>query len=112
MREPDNGKLKLYDGTKPSPGAAITTQVLLAEILFNDPCGTVSDGVLTLTFEGETQALATSDVTWCRITDSDNVFVIDADVTDTSGSGAVKIDSIHLYEGGLVRVSTATISEP
>ena len=109
-----NGKCKFYSGTKPTSGASITDQVLLATIVLNDPCATITNNVLTFSFanNGETQCSASGQATWCRITNSADLFCIDMDVTDNNGSGTVKIDSTALYQGGTIRVQSGTFSEP
>ena len=108
------GKLKIYSGTKPTPGASITDQVLLATITFADPCGTISGNTLTFAFagSGEAQCAAGGTATWARFTSSADVFCADADVSDTNGNGVIKIDSVTLYQNGTVRVLNGVLLEP
>ena len=41
--------IKIYTGTRPAPGAAVTSQVLLVTLQFTHPCAqSVTGGVLTL----------------------------------------------------------------
>ena len=40
--------IKLYTGTRPASGGAITSQVLIAELVAGATLGSVSGGVLTL----------------------------------------------------------------
>lgn len=98
-------------GTKPSPGAAITDQVLLATTTFTDPCGTIANQVLTLTASGDVLAVAEGIITWCRMTDSADTFCVDMDVTINEGNGAVKIDSTQVYSGGTIRILSAALSD-
>ena len=80
------GKLRIYDGSQPAKGAAITTEVLLSEHLFTDPSfGAAAAGVLTAAAIADDTALATSTGTWLRVVDSDNTFVYDGTV-GTSGA--------------------------
>ena len=46
------GTLKFYNGDRPTTGAAITTQTLLATVTFADPCvaSGATGGVLTVSF--------------------------------------------------------------
>ncbi|MFZ4792413.1 MAG: hypothetical protein ACOYMW_16260 [Candidatus Competibacteraceae bacterium] len=108
-----SGKAKwlFYTGPKPVAGAAITTETLLATVLLTDPCGSVTDGALTLTSDGDVLAVADGVIAWSRFTDSADTYVMDADVTNTAGSGAIKIDNTQVYTGGTIRVVSATFTE-
>lgn len=84
------GLLRIYDSTgtgRPATGAAVTTQVLLAELTFTDPSApAASAGVLTMSaITQDSSANATGTATWFRIVDSNNVVVMDGNV-GTSGS--------------------------
>lgn len=85
--------------------------MLVATALFTDPCGTIANVVLTLTIAADVLAVAEGFITWCRITDSADIFCIDLDVSDNNGSGAVKIDNQQVYIGGTVRVLAASLSD-
>ncbi len=104
-------KWRFYTGPKPVAGAAITTETLLATVLLTDPCGSVTDGALTLTSDGDVLAVADVVIAWSRFTDSADTYVMDADVTNTAGSGAIKIDNTQVYTGGTIRVVSATFTE-
>jgi hypothetical protein len=81
------GLLRIYDGTRPATGAAITSQVLLAELTLSDPSApAASAGVLTLSaITQDSSANATGTATWFRIVDSNSNVVLDGNV-GTSGS--------------------------
>lgn len=110
----DQGKIKYYTGTKPAVGGAITDQILVGTSLFAYPCGSVANAVLTFSFanNGETQAVATGDITWARLTTSADVFVADVDVSNNAGTGVIKMDSTQIYNGGTLRVNSGVINEP
>lgn len=80
--------LRIYDGTRPATGAAITSQVLLAELTCNATFAPAASGG-TLTLNAITQdssANNTGTATWFRIVKSDGTsFVLDGNV-GTSGS--------------------------
>lgn len=79
-------KIKMYDGTRPATGAAITTQVLLATPLMSATSfPAASSGSMTANAVTTVQAVAASTLTWFRMTDSDDNFVCDGDIA-TSGS--------------------------
>ena len=80
--------LRIYDGTRPATGAAITTQVLLAELTCGTPFAAgAAAGVLTLgAITQDASANATGTATWFRIVKADGTtFVLDGNV-GTSGS--------------------------
>lgn len=107
------GKAKwlFYTGPKPAAGATITSETLLATVRLTDPCGTAADGALTLTSDGDVLAVADGIIAWARFTDSADTYVMDADVTNTAGTGAIKIDNTQVYTGGTVRIVSATFTE-
>ena len=105
------GTVKIYDGTRPATGAAITTQTLLVTGTFSDPCAAAASAG-TLTFSAITYgfAAATGTATWARIADSDGNFVADASV-GTSGSGADFIlNSTGIVVDGVVNHVSAAIT--
>ena len=101
-----SGVIKFYTGTMPVAGAAITSQTLIATCTLSDPCGTVTNGVLTLSsITDDSAADNTGTMTFARLLDSDNNFVADCSV-GVSGSGAVLIfNTTSVIAGGIVRVT-------
>lgn len=83
----------------------------MATVLFTDPCGTIANSVLTLTVAADVLAIAEGFITWCRITDSDDTFCADMDVSNNEGNGAVKIDNQQVYIGGTVKVLAASLAD-
>ena len=80
--------LRIYDGTRPATGSAITTQVLGAELTCGTPfAAAASGGVLTAgAITQDSSANATITATWFRVVKSDGTtFVMDGNV-GTSGS--------------------------
>ena len=106
------GKMLFYTEPKPTPGDAITTQVRIATGRFTDPCGVVDSQNLALSFDGDIIVETNGDVNWCRVTDSDDVWVGDLDATITAENGAVKLDNLRAYEGATLRVISAGFYEP
>lgn len=71
-------KFQIYSGTRPATGAAITSQVKLAEFTMGTPFATTSGGITTLTLPANTTGLAAGTATWARLTKADGTsFVID-----------------------------------
>ena len=101
------GKIKFYDGTRPSTGGTATT--LLGTVTCSTVCGTVADGVLTFAaFTEDSSADATGTATWARITDSDDNFVCDCSV-GTSGSD-INLNSTAITSGGIIRITSGTLT--
>ncbi len=92
------GKLRLYNGTRPATGGTVTT--LLAELTFSDPCGTVTNGVLTFNnITSDASADNTGTATWFRIVDSTGAFVLDGTITVTGGGGDITMTSTSIQAG-------------
>lgn len=106
------GTIKIYTAPKPSNGAAVTSQTLLAELTFSDPSApTAAGGVLTFDpITGDSSANASGTATWARISDSAGNFVADLDVSDTLGSGELKLTTTTIVAGGTVNVTSGTVS--
>lgn len=91
------GKLLLYTAARPATGAAITDQILLASITLNDPCGTVTSGVLTLDVDpalADSSANATGTAVWARLVTSADAFVADLSVGTSAADVIVNTTSI------------------
>jgi hypothetical protein len=105
------GTIKFYTATKPSTGAAITTQTLLGTVLFQNVSGTATTGVLTFSATNNTPVLADGTISWARIADSTNAFVMDCDC-GLSGSGATVIfNNLDVLVGGNFSILSAQITE-
>lgn len=103
------GVIKVYDGTRPATGAAITTETLLVTGTFSDPsAAAASGGVLTFNSITGANAVATGTATWARIEDSDGNFIADMDA-GTSGTDLI-LNTTSLVTGGPVAFTAATIT--
>jgi len=105
-----SGKLRIYSGTRPATGGAITT--LLAELTLNATFApAASGGVLTLnSITGDSSADATGTATWARIFKSDGTTIcLDCSV-GTSGAD-INLSTTSLVTGAAVNVTSATITE-
>jgi len=107
------GLLRLYSGTKPAVGAAITTQVLQCTIAFADPCGTVSGPTLTFDAAGSVDGTRVDDkaITWARVVDSDGNFVADAVVSISGGGGDIIINSTTGSIGAFIELVSGSLTE-
>lgn len=106
------GLVRIYDGTRPATGAAITTQVLLAELTMSDPSDASNNGV-TLTMDAindDPSANATGTATWFRVVDSTAAFCLDGDVDDTAlPDGGMLINTVNIVSGAPVEITAWTI---
>ncbi len=104
------GKLRLYNGTRPATGGTVTT--LLAELTFSDPCGTVTNGVLTFSaIASDASADTTGTATWFRIVDSTGAFVLDGTITVTGGGGDITMTSTSIQAGVTVDATSLLFTE-
>lgn len=103
-----SGKLRIYSGTRPATGGAITT--LLVELTLNATFApAASAGVLTLNSITSGTAVATGTATWARIFKSDGTTIAaDMDV-GTSGTSIV-LGTTSIVTGATVAVTSATIT--
>jgi hypothetical protein len=107
------GTLSIYSLARPAPGAAITNQVKLAVLTFGDPCAaSIDQGLLTFAPLAEVMAIADGAATWGRVADGAGAWVLDGTVGVTDSGADFEINNVLLYEGGIVRVTSAVFAEP
>lgn len=85
----NSGYLRIYDGTQPATAdTAITTQVLLAELIFNATAfGSAAAGVITANaITDDSAANATGTATWFRALKSDGTTILMDGSVGTTGS--------------------------
>jgi hypothetical protein len=104
------GLIRIYDGTRPATGAAITTQTLLATLTLSDPSfPAASSGSMTAnSITDDSSADATGTASWFRVVDSDSNFVMDGDV-GTSGSD-LNLNSTAITAGVTVSISSFVLN--
>lgn len=106
------GTVKIYSGTKPATGAALTDQVLLTTGTFSDPSApNATGGVLTFDAITYTSVQADGVATWGRVEDSDGTFVADMTVGDSGSGEDIELAEINLLLGASVDHIGATITE-
>ena len=87
-------RLQLFDA-RPTLGG-----LLLAEVALANPAGQVVDGALSLAWGEPGLIVISGTASWARIVTGSDVVVIDCDVTDGLGNGALKLASVDLFAGG------------
>lgn len=106
------GEIKIYSGTQPATGEALSGNTLLGTLTFSETSGTATAGVLT--FNGiteDSEADANGTATWARITDGAGAFVMDVSI-GTIGSGEViEMNTTSIVEGGPIRINSFVITE-
>ena len=105
--------LRVYDGSRPATGGAVTT--LLAALTCNASAfaPAASSGVLTLNaITPQLSAAASGTATWFRIVASNgSTHVLDGSVsTVIAGTGDLQFDTTTVTLGGTVSISNATIT--
>jgi hypothetical protein len=108
----NSGFVRIYDGTRPATGAAITTQVLLAELTCNATFApAAAGGVLTPNaVTADSSANATGTASWWRLVKSDGTtFVMDGNA-NTAGSD-MNLNTVSIVLGGTVSITSWTMTD-
>jgi hypothetical protein len=106
----NGGKIKFYTGVMPLGGNPVTVQVLLGDVILPNPCApSPSAGQLVLFNPASVPSLAAGIATWARVVDSSDAFLMDCDVTDTTGSGVFKISSTSVTFPGTIDIETIEV---
>lgn len=106
------GKLRIYDGSKPTgPDTAVSSQTLLAELTFSDPAfGSASSGVATASaITADPSANASGTATWFRVLDSNNTAIFDGTVGTSSAD--LVLNSTSISSGAEVGVTSMTYTQ-
>ncbi len=98
----------LYSGERPL-FAQEPTGDLLVELPLAEPLGQIVDGVLQLTASDEAMVLVTGIATWARVFNGEHTIGWDCDVSDSAGTGDIRLMSTTLYAGGFARVVSGTL---
>jgi len=103
------GKIRLYDGVRPSKGGVATT--LLAELTFSATSApAASTGVLTASaITGDTSADNTGTASWFREVDGDNVFILDGDIGLTGSD--LNLNTLDVVSGLPVNITSYVTTE-
>lgn len=100
-------KFQIYSGTRPATGAAITSQVKLAEFVMGTPFATTSNGVTTITLPANATGLAAGTATWARVTKADGTTF----VMDLSAGTDFTLSTTTVSVGLILQMTLATITE-
>lgn len=109
--------LVIYDGTEPATvDTAVTTQNELVIFELPDPAfGAAADvtggALITGNAVTEVDAIFDGDATWFRIYDGDGLPIMQGDVTDTAGTGNLKVSSTTVVSGIAVEIVSMTFRQ-
>ena len=106
------GEVRIYSGTKPAAGAALSGNTLLGTIALSDPSGVVANGVVTFgSFTDDISADADGTITWARFVDGDGAFVADCDCGVAGSNAALIFNAVTVTNGGVIRILSGTGTE-
>lgn len=100
--------VSIYGNVRPANGA-VAGAAPLAVITLALPAGTITNGVLNLAVPPDTLIDTTGTAVWARVI-ANGVTVFDCGVSDVAGADTIRLASTQLYAGGLVRMSSGTLS--
>lgn len=102
------GLLRIYDGTRPATGGAVTT--LLAELTMSDPsfAAAAAGKIVGNSVTGDSSANASGTATWFRLVDSNGNHVMDGSCG--VGSGDLQFNTTVVALGVTVNVTQFDIT--
>lgn len=101
-------RIRIYGNTRPANGASAGADPLV-ELALDDPAGEVTGGALVLTAADDALIATSGSGAWARVVNGNGDFAFDADVSGAAGAGDVRLSTITLYAGGLVRLVSAAL---
>lgn len=105
-----HARIRIYGTSRPSTAGDSPGGTHLVEIMLDDPAGSIVDHELVLEASVDAFITSTGVAVWARVVNGNGDFVLDCDVTVTAGDGDIKLNTLNLYAGGLVRLVAATLS--
>ena len=108
----NGGTLKLYSGTRPAtPDTALNANTLLATFIFDDPAGTVANGVLTMGTIATALVAESESASFGRAFDSVAAVIADCDIGVTGSGAMIELSAVNLVQGAYVSVVSFTLTE-
>lgn len=103
-------RILVYGNDQPRPATGATaTSTLLVTIDLDKPSGTISAGELTLVAGDDAIVAVSGTALWARIINGNGDIAFDCDVSNTAGSGEVKLPSTALFAGGTTRLVSGVL---
>lgn len=113
-----DGSVEIYNSPRPAnPSVAITSQTKLVDFVLPavafGAAGAVTGGAqATANAVDGVAAAANGTASWFRIFDGDGNALWDGDVSDTAGSGDMKVSSTTIVSGVEVSIVSWTFTQP
>jgi hypothetical protein len=110
-----NAKLTFYTAPQPAAGAAVGSATEIAELPQNAILGTITDDATYWIFTfntatPDTTIPQTQTTTWARLTSGSNFWLADFTVSNTNGSGDIKMSPTdEIYKDGILTGNIGTI---
>ena len=104
-----NAAVQIYGGIRAATPATVPGSAMLTQITLTKPCGTVVDGVLTLTQLEDGLILETGLATWARFVNGNGDAAFDCDAGEGVGDWVVQLAQAQLYAGGDARIVSAVL---
>ena len=104
-----NAGVRIYGGTRPATPDDVPSSAMLVQISLTKPCGTVADGLLTLTQLEDSLITETGTATWARFVDGNGATCFDCDAGQGAGAWEVQLAQATLYAGGDARIVSAVL---
>lgn len=101
------GLEKWYDGSRPATGGTATT--LLGTLTFSTTSATKSGGVLTFNSITGSNAVATSTVTWGRVSDDTATFCFDHSIATSAAD--IIVNAAAISTGAALSITSWTITD-
>lgn len=105
-------KMRFYTAPKPSPGAAITSQVLLGSVDLSKPfAASVTGASLQPDAIPNMLLEASGTAAWARFIGGDDAWVWDCEVGDEQSSAFIRLEgSLAVLEGGIIVITAGVLT--
>lgn len=99
--------IDIYATDRPAVGDA-PSGAPLATFVLSKPAGTINAGLLTLGVVPDALIMVTGIAVWARVS-ANGATKFDCDVTDTTGTGTIRLATTQLYAGGSVHMASGIL---
>lgn len=111
------GYVEIRTGAQPASVGTAASGTLLGTLTLSDPAfgaaTTASPAVATAnSITDDSSADASGTAGWFRVYDSNDTAIWDGDITATSGGGDMELDDTSIVAGGVIAITSWTISHP
>lgn len=113
-----DGSVEIYNGSRPAnPSVAISSQTKLVDfvlpaVAFGNAVAVTGGAQATANAVDAVAAAANGTASWFRVFDGDGAALWDGDVSDTGGSGDMKVSSTTIVASVEVSIVSWTFTQP